>query len=229
MINLLLSLYNFDEDWCYESLKDIIISEHKVLVVPFSYDDNWLNNELDWNKYFNSKNGTHYQEIVNPFKRYGIVEDNINWLNQFIDSIDCMKNKIEESDIIFFTGGYPDKMMDKFKKYNLVKEFEKFDNIIIGSSAGAMVQIKEFHISKDQDYSEYSYCTGLDIINSFDIEVHFTNTENQNISILRAITEKKKPVYSISNNGAILVIDKKIYLLGETIKWIVPEHCYYTI
>ena len=40
MVNLLLSLYNFDEDWCYEKLKSIIKEHHKVLVIPFSYHDN---------------------------------------------------------------------------------------------------------------------------------------------------------------------------------------------
>lgn len=219
MVNLLLSLYNFDEDWCYDTLKEIIKDEYKVLIIPFSYDDNWLSNEKDWNKYFNSEYGSHYKEIVNPFKAYNICESNINWINHFVDSIDSMKQKIKESDIIFFTGGYPDRMMDKFKKYDLVSELENFDKIIIGSSAGAMVQISEFHISIDSDYDDYSYCKGLDIIRDFDIEVHFANTEIQNICILRAIREKKKPIYSITNSGAVLVVDDAIYMLGEVNEW----------
>ena len=50
--------------------------------------------------------------------------------------------------------------------------------------------------------------------------------ELQNISILRFIREKKKPVYSITNEGAVLVIDGKAYILGNARKWDVPEHYY---
>lgn len=226
MINLLLSLNNFDEDWCYSILKNIIKKDYNVLIVPLSYNDNWLKDENDWNKAFNSEYGTHYKEIVSPFLSYGICENNIKWINQFVDSIDLMKEKIRNSDILFFTGGYPDKMMAKFQKYDLIDEFENFNGIMIGTSAGAMVQISEFHITKDSDYKRYSYYIGLNIIKDFDIEVHFENKEIQNISILRCIKEKKKPVYSISNNGAVLVIDGKAYTLGDAKKWDVPEHYY---
>ena len=137
-----------------------------------------------------------------------------------------MKLKIRNSYILFFTGGYPDKMMAKFQKYDLVHELENFNGIMIGTSAGAMVQIREYHITKDSDYERYSYYIGLNIIKDFDIEVHFENTELQNISILRFIREKKKPVYSITNEGAVLVIDGKAYILGNAQKWDVPEHYY---
>ena len=152
MVNLLLSLNNFDENWCYSILKNIIKDNHNVLIIPFSYDDNWLKDEKDWNRAFSSEYGTHYKEIVSPFLSYGINEKNIKWINQFVDSIDLMKLKIRNSDILFFTGGYPDKMMAKFQKYDLVHELENFNGIMIGTSAGAMVQIREYHITKDSDY-----------------------------------------------------------------------------
>jgi len=224
MVNLLLSLYNFDEDWCYTVLKYIIKENHSVLIIPFSYHDDWLKDEFDWDKAFNNQYGTHYKEIVSPFLSYGIDENNIKWINQFKDSIDLMKEKIKKSDIIFFTGGYPDKMFDKLKKYDLIDILESFDGIMIGSSAGAMVQISEYHVTKDLDYDRFDYYNGLDIIKDFDIEVHFENTELQNLSILRCISEKKKPVYSISNDGAVLVINGKVYTLGNAKKWDVPEH-----
>ncbi|WP_296644478.1 Type 1 glutamine amidotransferase-like domain-containing protein [Romboutsia sp. 13368] len=226
MVNLLLSLNNFDENWCYNILKNIIKEDYKVLIVPFSYDEKWLSNESDWSKAFNSKDGTHYEEIVSPFLAYGIDENNIKWINQFTDTIDLMKEKIKDTDIIFFTGGYPDKMMQRFKKYDLINELENFKGIMIGTSAGAMVQISEFHITKDSDYKRYLYCKGLNIIKDFDIEVHFENKELQNLSILRCLKEKKKVVYSISNDGAILVIDGQIYVLGDAEKWDIPK-CYY--
>ena len=78
MVNLLLSLNNFDENWCYSILKNIIKDNHNVLIIPFSYDDNWLKDEKDWNRAFISEYGTHYKEIVSPFLSYGINEKILN-------------------------------------------------------------------------------------------------------------------------------------------------------
>lgn len=226
MVNLLLSLNNFDEDWCYDILKNIIKKEHSVLIIPFSYDDKWLKDNSDWDNAFNNKYGTHYKDIVSPFLSYGIDENNIKWINQFKDSIELMKEKIKNSNIIFFTGGYPDKMFERFKKYGIIDTLENFSGIMIGTSAGAMVQISEYHITKDLDYDRFKYYKGLNIIKDFDIEVHFENTEIQNISILRVIREKKKPIYSITNSGAVLVVNGEVYTLGKAKKWNIPEHYY---
>ena len=213
MVNLLLSLNNFDENWCYSILKNIIKDNHNVLIIPFSYDDNWLKDKNDWNRAFSSEYGTHYKDIVSPFLSYGINENNIKWINQFVDSIDLMKLKIRNSDILFFTGGYPDKMMAKFQKYDLVHELENFNGIMIGTSAGAMVQIREYHITKDSDYERYSYYIGLNIIKDFDIEVHFENTELQNLDVIwtsNYTRAKATAKYIAYKNNLQYNIDKRL-------------------
>ena len=63
MVNLLLSLNNFDEDWCYQVLKNIIKKDHNVLIIPFSYDDRWLKDDLSWDSAFNKTYGTHYKSV----------------------------------------------------------------------------------------------------------------------------------------------------------------------
>ncbi|WP_242824092.1 Type 1 glutamine amidotransferase-like domain-containing protein [[Clostridium] dakarense] len=192
MVNILLSLYNFDEDWCFDTFKELIKPKHKVLIVPFSYHEDWLKNENDWNNAFNPKTGTHYREIISPFLSYKIPEDNITWVNQFIDDKNCAKDKVKNSDIIFFTGGYPDKMMKRLKEFDLIDVLEDYKGIMIGSSAGAMIQIKEYHITKDNYYEGFSYNKGLNIIKDFDIEVHYENSDIQNMSISKCLNEKQK-------------------------------------
>ncbi len=219
MINILLSLYNFNEKWCFDTLKEIIKSYYKVLIIPFSYHEKWLKNEYDWDRAFNNKNGTHYEDIIYPFLDYGIIEKNINWINQFRDSINIMKNKINESDIVFFTGGYPDKMMFRLRQFDLVDKLENYKGIMIGSSAGAMIQISEYHITKDKDYDTFSYNKGLNIIKNFDVEVHYDDYEIQNVSIKRCLKEKKKIIYSIPNDGGLLVINNKVLTMGTSKKW----------
>ena len=219
MINILLSLYNFDSDWCFDTFKEIIKPYHKVLIIPLSYHEEWLNNKQDWYNTFNRFTGTLYIDIVSPFLSFGIVEENINWINQFEDSKDVMCSKILDSEIIFFTGGYPDKMMERFIHYGLVEVLENYQGIMMGSSAGAMVQIGDYHISKDNDYDEFSYNKGLNIIKDFDIEVHYEDSFIQNESIARCIKERNKPVYSIENEGAILVMNNNVIMLGKVKKW----------
>ena len=68
------------------------------------------------------------KKIVSPFLSYGINEKNIKWINQFVDSIDLMKLKIRNSDILFLQVVIQIKMMAKFQ-YDLVHELENFNGI----------------------------------------------------------------------------------------------------
>lgn len=215
MVNLLLSKYNFDEPWISYRLKDIISSSHKVAVIPFSFHDDWIKNENQFNEAYNSSNGKYYDEIVKPFLFYGIKEENITFVNYFKDNAKSAKSIIENSNIVFFTGGLPDKMMDRIHKFHLEETLESYNGIVIGSSAGAMVQLKEYHISPDKDYPTFAYHKGLDMIKDFYIEVHYADTGIQNHSIKKVLCEKRKPIYTITNEGGILVIDNKVETFGD--------------
>lgn len=219
MINILLSRYNFDEAWCYERLKDIIKSNYIVLVVPLSFDDRKISSDEDWQKSYNPNYGKYYKEVVSPFASYGIREDDISWINYFTDKKENIIEMIGKSDILFFTGGFPDKTMDRLNELGLRKYIETFKGIIIGASAGAMIQTKEYHISPDKDYDTFSYNRGLDIIKSFNIEVHYNETDIQKSSINRVLNEKKRIVYGIKDTGAIVINNNHIELLGDVTKF----------
>ncbi|CEH34356.1 Type 1 glutamine amidotransferase-like domain-containing protein [Romboutsia lituseburensis] len=219
MINILISRYNFDETWCYERLKGIINSNHRVLIVPLSFDNRKISSDEDWQKSYNPNYGKYYKEVVSPFASYGIREDNISWINYFTDEKENIIEMIGKSDILFFTGGLPDKTMDRLKELGLIKYIETFKGIIIGASAGAMIQTKEYHISPDKDYDTFSYNIGLDIIKSFNIEVHYNETDIQKSSINRVLDEKKRIVYAIKDTGAIVINNNHIELLGDVTKF----------
>lgn len=219
MINILLSRYNFDEAWCYGSLKDIINSNHRVLIVPLSFDDRKISSDEDWQKSYNPNYGRYYKEVVSPFASYGIREDDIRWINYFTDKKENIIEMIEKSDILFFTGGLPDKTMDRLKELGLIKHIEAFKGIIIGASAGAMIQTKEYHISPDKDYDTFSYNRGLDIIKNFNIEVHYNETDMQKSFINRVLDEKRRTVYAIKDTGAIVMNNDNIELVGDVIKF----------
>ena len=215
MVNMLFSLYNFHEKWAKGTIEKYINCNDKVLIIPFSFGEK-ISNDMDWQSAYNKDNGEYYKSVVLPFLSYGIIEENIDWINYFKDTKDSEKDKIRNSDILFFTGGLPDKMMCRLKEFDLTDEIESFGGIIMGISAGAMIQIAEYHITLDKDYDTFSYNRGLNLIKDFGIEVHYEEIEIQKNYIDKVLNEKKDTVYAIKDTGGIIIDNNEITLLGDT-------------
>lgn len=215
MVNMLFSLYNFHESWAKDRVAKYINSDDKVLIIPFSFGEK-ISSDKNWHNAYNKCNGKYYESIVTPFLNYGIREENITWINYFKDTKETAKVNIRNSNIIFFTGGLPDKMILRLIEFDLIDNIESFAGIIIGSSAGAMIQIAEYHITPDEEYNTFTYNIGLNLIKDFDVEVHYEGTEVQNRYINKVLFEKRDRVYAITNTGGIIVDNKKIILLGDT-------------
>ncbi len=214
MVNILFSLYNFHEKWVKNTMEKYIKCNDKVLVIPFSFGEN-ISNDMDWQSAYSKDNGKYYNTIVLPFLSYGIGEENIDWINYFKDTEESAKKKVRNSDILFFTGGLPDKMMHRLKEFDLINEIESFLGVIIGISAGAMIQIADYHITPDKDYDIFSYNRGLNFIRSFDIEVHYEETDIEKNYINKVLNERMDTVYAIKDTGGIIVDNNAITLLGD--------------
>ena len=216
MVNILLEGYDLDAKWLYEDLKTYIKPEYKVAVVAFSFRDNRVKNASDWAALYSKENGRFYGGIVGAFCSYGIKQENITFLNYFEDTSEEAKNKIQQADIVYFLGGLPDRMMDRINDLGLFKVLKNHKNITIGYSAGAVVQLGEYYLSPDADYSEFKYYKGIPYINDFYFQPHYEGNENQITSINRIFNERKKPVYAThTGKGAVVVIDGKVKTIGE--------------
>lgn len=214
-MNILLDKLDFNENWAFETLKNIIKPEHKVCIIPFAFHEEWIKNEEEWQKSYDKVDGEYYKIIAAPFYNYGIFEKNITLVNYFTDSIESAKVKVCTSDIIFFTGGYPDKIIDRLSEFDLIDVIEHHDGIIMGWSAGAMIQCFDYYISPDEDYPEFVYKKGLKCIEDFAVEVHYKNSELQNKSIEKYIYEKGKKVYTTERQSLIIVNGSEVILLGN--------------
>ena len=51
------------------------------------------------------------------------------------------------------------------------------DGIAMGYSAGALVQLAEYHLSPDTDYPRFTYQKGIPYLHGFYLEVHYEGTE----------------------------------------------------
>lgn len=216
MINILLEGFDIDTPWLYDELKNYIKPYHSVAVVAFSFRDNCVKSLSDWDALYGKDKGKYYSGIVGGFKPYDIPEEKISFINYFTDTKETAAQKIKTADIIYFTGGLPDRMMERIKEFDLYDVLMQHNGIIMGYSAGAVIQLAEYHLSPDDDYSEFRYYEGLPYLSGFYMEVHYEETEVQDASIRRVVVERGKTVYATAfKAGAIIADNGNIRLLGD--------------
>lgn len=215
MINILLEGYDIDSPWLCTDLKKYILPSYSVAVVAFSFRDT-CRSASDWDSLYSMENGGYYDGITRGFAFYGISKDKICFVNYFKDTKESAAEKISKADIIYFLGGLPDRMMDRIKEFALVDILMHHNGIVMGYSAGAVIQLAEYHLSPDNDYPAFGYYEGLPYLKDFYLEVHYEGTREQDESIKRVISERGKTVYATAmQSGAILVDDGNIRLLGN--------------
>ena len=216
MVNILLEGYNLNEPWLKEELSNYLKPFMKVAIVAFSFRDNFVKNNSDWLSLYGRSAGKYYGGYISGFTSYGINEDNIVFINYFADTKDTALEKIKNADIIFFPGGLPDKMMERIKSFGIYEALCNFDKTIIGYSAGALIQLNEYHITPDDDYKEFSYYEGFPYINDFYLEIHFENSREQYYSMHRLKKERDKPIFATRlGQGAIIVDGDEIRTVGD--------------
>lgn len=216
MVNILLEGYDIAAPYLRDELSKHIKPEHSVAVVALSFRDNRVKSLEDWNRLYSKESGIYYGGIVGGFTAYGVAEENITFINYFTDTHEAAAQKIADADIIYFLGGLPDRMMDRIREMELYDVLMNHKGVVMGYSAGAVIQLKEYHLSPDDDYPEFGYFEGLPYLNNFYLEVHYENAEVQNLAVARVLSERRKTVYATAANaGAIVVDNGKIKLLGD--------------
>lgn len=205
MVNILFDCPNIDD--FYEDLKGYFSSRTRVAVVAFSFYDDYVKDAESWEKVYGKENGRCYYETVDSFRPFGVPEENITFINYFSDSKETAAQKIEEADVIYFTGGLPDRMMDRIEEFDLVDVILRHKGIVMGYSAGAVIQLAEYHLSPDSDYPSFGYYKGLPFLSGFFMEVHYENKDCQNVSLRRVAEERKLPIYVLHTAGGGIVVD----------------------
>ena len=213
MVNILFDCPNIHD--FYDDLKDYFSSETKVCVIAFSFYDDYVNDEKSWDKVY-GKGGQGYIETIESFAPFGVKEENIVFVNYFIDTKESAAKKVKDADVLYFTGGLPDRMMDRIKEFDLCKLIMKHNGIVMGYSAGAVIQLSEYHLYPDCDYPDYGYYEGLPFFNDFYIEVHYEYKPEQNESICRVLSERGKRVYvTHTAKGGIIVDNGRLRIIGK--------------
>ena len=134
-MNVLLSTYDFSNGNCYPKLKEYLKPNMRVVIIPFSHDSSFYKREILFNSLYDYENGKDYNIICKEFYQFGIEKQNVYVLNPFRDTIEYMKYRIDNADVVFFTGGNPVSFMRLIKKFKLFENLMNFKGITIGVSA----------------------------------------------------------------------------------------------
>lgn len=215
MVNILLSLWTFAEPYIKNEMEKYIKPSNKVAIISLGQND-WYNDRNRYNAKYGLE-GKHYLLPVSEFEKLGINRKNIELVHYFEDNPEDMKRKINSSDIIMFTGGMPDKAMVRFKEKDICEDIISFDKVIMGYSAGAILQLNSNFLSPDDDYPELMYTNGLSYIsNDFYIEVHYSKEDNWRKLLGEIRNERNKPIYAIGDYGAVIIDEcRNIKIFGD--------------
>ncbi|MGL4624779.1 MAG: Type 1 glutamine amidotransferase-like domain-containing protein [Culicoidibacterales bacterium] len=219
MMQLLLSQNNFDSDWAFRQLTPHLKPGTKVLILPFSFSSKLLKTSRDWEQSY-GKNGTYYHDIVAPFLKYGIFESDIKWVNFFEDSPEKIIDLMNKCEVVFLPGGLPQQLQERIIKKELVEALRTIPKLVIGVSAGALVQLPYYSVSPDRKFKHFEALSGLAITDlPFLIEVHYSATDRQQEFIRCALAETTHLVYALSNSGGLFITDGVVKELGKVTRF----------
>ena len=114
MINIVLNHPNFDEAWGYSEMEPYIHKEDEVLVLAF-YDDSGYSSDMEVFEDSFSEGQKMYEEIVRPFRMFGLKDAQIHVVNYFDASKQEVLHQIEKADIIYIVGRFADWIMQRLE------------------------------------------------------------------------------------------------------------------
>ena len=219
MVNILLEGYEIDRPWLYGELRNYIHPNSRVAVIAFSFRDVRIPDANAWNDFY-GVGGIYYEGITRSLLSFGISRENVTFLNYFSDTKEQAAEAVRQADILYFLGGLPDRMMERIREFDLYDVLMAHSGVVMGYSAGAVIQLAEYHLSEDKDYPKFGYYEGLPYLNDFYLEVHYEATEAQKSAIRRVLEERKKPVYATAcMKGAVIVDNGVIKTVGDVKKF----------
>lgn len=190
-------------------LKKIISEDSKVLIFPWAFPIELDSFKLK-NEYF-KKGERRYNRYIDSLKKIGITDNNIFVCDCYSDTKEFLVKKIEESDVLLFPGGNPEMLFSKvLHQTELLYNIKHSNKIIIGESAGAVMQLKRYFVTKENNYYKYfAFYDGFGVLDDpFYLDVHTKNDEDYKDSLKKITKDYKKSIYAIYDDGC-LIYDRK--------------------
>lgn len=205
MVNILLNSFRFAEPWCQRAIGRYLTPEMRVLVLPFAFRPEQIPDAREWEKRYNRENGMFSMGLAEVFRQYGIPLSQLEWVNYYAPGTD-LSRKIAQSDVLYFCGGEPDLLHRRLEKLGLLAPLRQFKGIVMGDSAGAVIQL-----------DCYRNQPGLGYLRDFDLEVHYDGSEEQQAVIRQILAAHGRTVFALGPQGALIAEENAVYPLGNVV------------
>jgi len=205
MYSVFFSKIEFGMDLVAERLKEIIKPNFKVAIFPWAFPVELTSLEFE-NDYF-PIDGRRYNKYFNELKKIGIKKENIRVCNPYKDTKMELEEIIRNSDVLLLPGGNPEMFFKKvLHDTELIYCFKHYKGIVIGESAGTELQLKRYFITAKNNYYKYfAFYDGFGLLDDpFYIDVHSINNKRYLDKLQEIADEKRKNVYAIFNDGAMI-------------------------
>lgn len=117
-------------------------------------------------------------EFIEHFKKVGINFDKINLITPDVSSEDA-KEMIRNASFVLLMGGNPFKQREICIKLDIIEELKKYNGVMLGISAGAMMMSKYIIVTPcSEEYPDFHIEEGL---NLDDISIYPHNNTSSNI------------------------------------------------
>ena len=196
-------------DKVFEKLKDdlkiIIKPNMKVVIFPWTFPVE-LNSEKIMNDFF-KKGERRYNKYIPKLLELGISAKNILIADCYGMDSKKIKSLIKSSDILLFIGGNPEMLFNKVvHKSECLYDIKHYKGIIIGESAGALLQQERYFITaKNNFYKYFAFYDGFGVIDDpFYIDVHSINNKLYKDKLRNVSKITNKSIYMIYDDGAII-------------------------
>lgn len=176
-------------DEVFEELSKRIKPKSQILVVPFATEvskyDSWMDS---------------LEQI------FSIVSDVTLDILHENHSKSEMISLINDSDVLYFIGGRPEKLLKIIYDKELAATIRNYSGLLIGYSAGALAFCEECILTKDEDYPESLVIRGLGLVN-FSVDVHYKETSDEELLLLST----GRTIYALPDGCAIFYKGGKIH------------------
>ena len=169
---------------------------------PKSYDKNDLYIYGNGNDVVGLKN--HLKQVMN-IENLKIIDERTSY--------DEAKDSILESDVVYLLGGNPFTQLDYIKNKGYDKVLNKYNGIILGTSAGAMNLAKYAYYSQDEDYPKSIFYDGLGIVD-ITVDPHFEIENNEQVKEAEVFS-KEHIIIGLPDSSAVRIEDKQVEYIGK--------------
>ena len=146
------------------------------------------------------------QLLFDYFRSLGACS--VNTVN-YSCTIEEIKEKISETDLIYLTGGVPTVLVERLKKSGIRSLLGNFEGIIVGRSAGALALCRKCIITCRKT-SEIKVIQGLGLVD-LTLKAHYKLCKDEKLIVL----SKTENFFALPKNSAIIYDNGKLSFINN--------------